>query len=150
MKKQVLFLSLLVAFIGTIFQANAQSRTTEIGDFVAAAKEAEDELAMLLPAVQKVREYAAFVPTIEAAIKLAKQVQRAGTSMTQRQYETFQNDLAKLEADLDQQTRQQKPPYTCHGKCEADFPGKGGGKGWKRFWCKVGCIKFGGFEGGNN
>lgn len=148
MKKQFLFLSFCLAFSGLSFIAGAQSRT-DTGEFVLAAKDAESEIALLLPAVQKVREAAAYVPILESARKLAARVQRAGAKMSQTQYDGFQRELAKLEADLDNQTRQQQAPYTCHGKCEADFPGTGGGKGWKRFICKLACIKVGPVSGGN-
>ncbi|MCW5924755.1 MAG: hypothetical protein KIS77_20725 [Saprospiraceae bacterium] len=146
MRKQVLFLCSLIAFIGIALNANAQART-DVRDFVAAAKETGEQLERLLPSMQKDRKATAYVPIIESAIRLSARVQQAGAGMSQKQYNGFQRELAKIEADLNTQTTQEQTPHTCHGKCEADFPGKGGGKGWKRFWCKVACIKLGPISG---
>jgi len=149
MKQQVLSLFFfLFAFIGYYNTANAQART-EASEFFSAAQDADKEMAMLLPAVQAARESAAFVPIIKSAQDLAAKVKRAGSSMTKAQYEGFQRELGKIEAKLDSQQTQQAP-HTCHGKCAADFPGWGGGKGWQRFVCKLGCIKVGPVSGGND
>jgi hypothetical protein len=149
MKKQFLFLSFCLAFTGLSFIAGAQSRN-DTGEFVLAAKDADTEIAMLLPAIQKAREAAAYVPILESARNLAARVQRAGAKMSKTQYDGFQRELAKIERDFSAQASQQAgTPHTCHGKCEADFPGTGGGKGWKRFICKLACIKIGPLSGGN-
>lgn len=157
MKKQVLSLSFLFfAFIGFYQTTNAQTRSTETADFVSAAADADAEMVMLLPAVQKVREAAGVVPVIEAARKLAAKVKRSGANMSSSQLEGYKRELGKLETDLDKilgnstvPTAGSQTPHTCHGKCAADFPGWGGGKGWQRFICKLGCIKVGPVSGGN-
>jgi len=142
MKKQVLFLSLLVAFIGTIFQANAQSRNTEVADFVAAAKEAKGYLDRLVPTLESDREAVALVPVFKAANDLATRVGRAGSKMTTAQYEGFQRELGKIIADVDQLPGDPRCGPACREKCEEKHgTGYGGGKGWKRFWCKAGCLK---------
>lgn len=148
MKKQVLFLFFFLAVAGFASTANAQSRT-DIPDFIAAAKATDSGMAMLLPAIQKVREAAAAVPVIETARKLAARVQRAGTSMSQTQYDGFQSELAKIETDLNKilgnstvPASQSQTPAQCQGECHDRFgDGFGGGKGWNRFWCKLGCFK---------
>ncbi len=149
MKQHILSLSFFFAFLGLASIANAQSRT-EVADLLSAAQDADNEMAMLLPAIQKARESAGFVPVIESARKLAAKVKRAGSSMSKSQYDGFQRELGKIEANLDSQTQSQQAPHTCHGKCAADFPGWGGGKGWQRFVCKIGCIKVGPVSGGND
>lgn len=150
MKKQSLSLFFfLFAFIGYYNTANAQTRTTETADFVAAAGDTDDNMAMLLPAVQKVREAAAAIPVIEAARKLAAKVERSGAKMSKTQYEGYQRELAKLETDLNKilgnstvPTAGSQSPAQCQGECHEVFGnGFGGGKGWNRFWCKLGCFK---------
>lgn len=166
MKKQSLSLFFfLFAFIGYYNTANAQTRTTETADFVAAAGDTDDNMAMLLPAVQKVREAAAAIPVIEAARKLAAKVERSGAKMSKTQYEGYQRELAKLETDLNKilgnstvptSTSGSPKPGTsgeCHQSCHDAFGnGFGGGKGWNRFWCKLGCfkVKVGPVEAGGN
>ena len=153
MHKQILFLSLsfCLAF-AALFTNSAQAQaTSEIPEFVLKAKDADTEIGMLLPAVQKVREAAAYVPVLEAAHKLAANVQKAGKGMTQAQYQGFQRELAKIEADLDKiaggtsSSSGAPAPGTvgaCHKSCHDAFGnGFGGGKGWNRFICKLGCIK---------
>ncbi|MBL7798655.1 MAG: hypothetical protein JNJ90_19315 [Saprospiraceae bacterium] len=151
MKQHILSLSFFFAFLGLVSFANAQTRT-DVAELLSAVQDAEKEMVMLLPAVQKVREAAGYVPIIKSAQELAAKVKRAGSGMSKSQYEGFQRELGKIEANLDSQsqTQSQQTPHTCHGKCAADFPGWGGGKGWQRFICKLGCIKVGPVSGGNN
>jgi len=149
MKKYVLSLSFFFAFLTFASLAMAQTRTSEVVDFVAAADDTDDDLAMLLPAVQKVREAAAAIPVIESARKLAAKVERSGAKMSSAQYEAYQRELAKLETDLNKilgnstvPTAGSQSPAQCQGECHTVFGnGFGGGKGWNRFWCKLGCFK---------
>jgi hypothetical protein len=136
MKKLFLRFLILFAFAGS-------------ATFVASAKDADQEMALLLPAVQKVREAAAFVPIIQTARKLATEVQRAGNSMPQPRYEAFQRDLAAIETSLDNILNPKTPagkkhlndcPKSCHNGFGDGF---GDGKDWNRFVCKLGCFKIG-------
>jgi len=117
----------------------------QTANFAAAAKDADLEMAMLLPAVKKVREAAALVPIIQTARKLAANVQQSGLGMTQAQYEGFQRELAAVETKLDNLLNPQKSnPNACQKGCHNGFgEGFGSSTGWNRFVCKLGCFKSG-------
>lgn len=135
-----------------IAQAGAPAETAE---FVRAAKEAQEEIGLLLPAVQKIRDAAAraqCVRVLEAGKKLAAQVEASGAKMTTAQYATYQSQLSKVEIDLNKILGNSTVPTSgapapgtvgeCHKSCHDAFGnGFGGGKGWNRFVCKLGCIK---------
>jgi hypothetical protein len=151
MKKQLLRSLILFAFAGWAIVVHAQRSArwpSDVKHFVASAKDADQEMALLLPAVQKVREAASFVPIIQTARKLATDVQRAGNSMPQPRYEAFQRDLATIETSLDNilnpKTPAGKKPNDCPKSCHNGFgDGFGDGKDWSRFVCKLGCFKIG-------
>jgi hypothetical protein len=152
MKKQLLRSLILFAFAGTAIVVHAQRSArwpADVKHFVASAKDADQEMALLLPAVQKVHEAAAFVPIIQTARKLATEVQRAGNSMPQPRYEAFQRDLAAIETSLDnilnpKTPAGKKPLNDCPKSCHNGFgDGFGDGKDWSRFVCKLGCFKIG-------
>jgi len=117
----------------------------QTANFVAAAKDADQEMALLLPAVQKVREAAALVPIIQNARKLANTVQQTGNGMAQAQYEDFQRELTTIETKLDNVLNPQKGnPNACQKGCHSGFgDGSGSSTGWNRFVCKLGCFKSG-------
>lgn len=86
------------------------------------------------------------------AKKLLNQVMATKGNLTASQTMNFNRQLMQLEGALDltlDATAAGDPPLTCHGRCEHDFPGTGGGQGWKRFVCKMGCISIGPVHGGN-
>lgn len=155
------FFSLLILTAVALFSntnnANAQAgaaASSETAEFVRAAKEAQEEIAGLLPAVQKVRDAATraqHVRMLESAQKLAAQVVRSGANMTTAQYANYQSQLSKVEIDLNKILGNSTVPTgapapgtvgACHKSCHDAFGnGLGGGKGWNRFVCKLGCIK---------
>jgi hypothetical protein len=88
------------------------------------------------------------------AKKLLNQVVATKGNLTTSQTLSFNRQLMQLEGALDltfdaTNGTSGNPPLTCHGRCESDFPGTGGGQGWKRFVCKMGCISIGPVHGGN-
>lgn len=160
--KQFFALCLLVAFaaVSSIHSAAAQS-TNPKAEFVLKANEVDSMVALLLPAVQKVREAAArkFVVVLKNTQVLTTKVARAGSNMSTSQYQGFQRELETLEGQLNQfangttPTSGEPAPGTvgaCHKSCHDAFgDGFGGGKGWNRFVCKLGCIKVN-FPGGGS
>ncbi len=166
MIKQIQFLSIFAVLCCLSVSGFAQQRmtakaaTSEMEEFVLQAKETNSEIALLLPAVQKVRDAAArsLATTLRKAQALATKVQSAGKKMTSSQYQSFQRELRTLEAELDKiaagQNNSAGNPApgsvgACHKSCHDAFgDGFGGGKGWNRFVCKVGCIKVN-FPGGS-
>lgn len=129
----------------TLHATRPDSAPDPIKNFVAAAKDADQEMALLLPSVQKVREAAALVPIIQTARKLAANVQQAGNVMTKIQYDDFQQELANVETKLDSLLNPQKGnPNACQKGCHSGFgDGFGSSTGWNRFVCKLGCFKSG-------
>ncbi len=157
----LLFVAIATAFTTTTASAQAGAPAAAMQEFVSAAKDANEEIDLLLPAVQKVRESAtrrAFLDVLNRASDLADQVQRSGTSMTAAQYSSYQAQLGRIETDLNKlagntnSTQGSPAPGSvgaCHKSCHDAFgDGFGGGKGWNRFVCKIGCIKVN-FPGGS-
>lgn len=158
MKKSVFFLIAFVIFqVSFLSDSNAQRGRTdnsaEMNEFKLKAKEVGEEIGLLLPAVQKVREAAArsFANTLVKAQKLANEVDSLG-NLTAASYKRYQSMLSELELQLDDHrvgggsTSQTEPKPGTQGECfkscdDAYGKGFGGGKGWNRFWCKASCIK---------
>jgi len=135
----VRLLSAILFIFVAATNCSSQSRQ-DVSGFVAAADDAGREMALLVPAVQKVHEAAAYLPVIGAARKLVTKTQQAGATMPQAQYEGLQRELAKIEADLDRQLG--ALAGACPKSCRDAFGGgHSGDRGWNRFVCKLGCIK---------
>lgn len=149
MKKQILFFActLVFAFVAITAQAQPTTATPPKQEFALKAKEIDSLAMLLLPAVQKVREAAArsFASVLADARTLAAKVEKAGSKMTESQYQGFQRELQALCVRLDKIDSQSGGtaggPAGCMQECDAAYPGWGGGKGWNRFWCKTACLK---------
>ena len=160
--KQFFAMFLLVAFAAVSSTNTAAAQTANPkAEFVLKANEVDSMVALLLPAIQKVREAAArsFVIVLKNTQVLTTKVARAGSNMSNSQYQGFQRELETLEGQLNQFANGTSPasgepaPGTvgaCHKSCHDAFgDGFGGGKGWNRFVCKIGCIKVN-FPGGGS
>ncbi|GAB5553924.1 MAG: hypothetical protein Sapg2KO_35150 [Saprospiraceae bacterium] len=134
-------------------------------DLYMAAKMGRQDVGLLLPAVQKVREAARYNgPSIQKIVNAYKNqcdiLIRTKGRMSSAQYANMEAKFAKLEKDLDKYIAQNSPrkPASrtfasnsgggnqgsefseCFKDCHNSFPGIGGGAGANRFACKFGCF----------
>jgi hypothetical protein len=83
------------------------------------------------------------LPHIDKGNALINKVVAAGTSITQQQAENYDAEMKQVISDIDKlsagpQTGNGIPK--CFKGCDENYPGLGGGQGWKRFTCKMACL----------
>jgi hypothetical protein len=83
------------------------------------------------------------LPYMDKGNTLINKVVAAGTSITQQQAENYDAEMKQVISDIDKlsagsQTGNGIPK--CFKGCDENYPGLGGGQGWKRFTCKMACL----------
>lgn len=134
-------------------------------DLYMAARMGRQDVGLLLPAVQKVREAARYNgPSLQKIVGAYNNqcniLIRSKGRMSNDQYASMEAKFAKLEKDLDRYIAQNSPRQPasrkfasnsgggnegsefseCFKDCHNSFPGIGGGAGANRFACKFGCF----------
>ena len=62
-----------------------------------------------------------------------------GETMSKQQAVEFDKQMQLVVEQMDK-ADDGKTTSDCFAGCDKTYPGWGGGKGWNRFWCKVGCL----------
>lgn len=81
---------------------------------------------------------------LKKAIPLINRVVQRGAGMSAREAASYDAQMQSVVEQLDKLTADINPAADtpkCMSGCDTTYPGWGKGKGWNRFWCKVGCIK---------
>ncbi|MFM9911069.1 MAG: hypothetical protein ACKVOW_17140 [Chitinophagaceae bacterium] len=83
------------------------------------------------------------LPYMDKGNSLINNVVAAGSSITQQQAEKYDAEMKQVMLDIDKlsggpQTGNEIPK--CFKGCDENYPGLGGGQGWKRFTCKMACL----------
>jgi hypothetical protein len=142
------FSLLLLAAAATVFTPSAALAQAKPDDnegikkeFPIKAKEAREEVMLLLPAVQKVREAAArnLAATLVKASALCTRIEKAGSQMSNAQLAGFQREIAVLDAELDRARLAHATPNAA-GKLvfECECGPKAGLPAWT---CTFKCFK---------
>lgn len=145
MKTQI-FNFFLASMIFTLFSSsvvaqNTHKQTRELYDTAV-------EMKTKLPTTKQVAEFrpttrkeAEELRVVSEAVDLMERIDATKGRMTPRTKANFDRELVRLEASLDLAIGGATGgASTCHGRCDEDYPGTGGGVGWRRFVCKMGCI----------
>lgn len=86
------------------------------------------------------------VGLIKRGYAIINQAAARGAGMSAREAANFDTQMHGLMDQIDKLTAAGGGTTAtdvpdCMVKCDGAYPGWGKGKGWNRFWCKVGCIK---------
>lgn len=83
------------------------------------------------------------LPFFDEGYAIIKKVNEAGTGITPALAIKFDEEMKQVITQIDKLssgiTTGNKIPE-CFKGCDTNYPGLGGGQGWKRFTCKMACL----------
>lgn len=147
----ILAIAMLILLKGNLSAQTVTTKTTvtpsQVLEYAKAAKELLGgrtyEVITIQKKVDKSSPFFKTIPYFTKGNELINKVIKEGSSMTPANALKYEKEMQEIGSSIDRLinvTQLDHPIPECFKGCDTNYPGLGGGSGWKRFCCKMSCL----------